>query len=114
VLGLLLTDVFCGQVLKNLVDRKRPPIEHSEVIVRSPLYGNRSFPSNHAANMFCLAFLITAFAPSWKWYAYGLAILVAYSRSYVGLHYPSDWLVGAIIGTLVAWLVLKSTRRVFI
>ena len=44
--------------------------------------------------------------PRARWVFWALAALMAYSRIYVGVHYPTDLLGGAIVGTLCAWLVL--------
>ena len=61
-----------------------------------------SFVSNHAANHFAMAafFFFTSrpLLKRWAWIAFTWAALVAYSQVYVGVHYPSDILVGALLG----------------
>lgn len=59
----------------------------------------RSFPSAHAANWFALAAVALFFYRRSAWFMYPLACGVAFSRLYVGVHYPSDLLAGAILGT---------------
>ncbi len=70
-----------------------------------PVTGN-AFPSGHASNNFALAVVIAVFYRRWGWLYFIPACLVAYSRVYVGSHYPSDILVAAILGAACALLVL--------
>jgi undecaprenyl-diphosphatase len=71
--------------------------------------GNYGFISNHAANYFGLAFfLIQLLYKRHPYLALGMilwASLIAYSRIYLGVHYPSDVAVGALLGMLVGWLL---------
>jgi undecaprenyl-diphosphatase len=61
-----------------------------------------SFPSNHAVNASVLATLATLYMPRLCLPAVALAILVGYSRVYVGVHYPLDVLGGSVLGVVVA------------
>ncbi len=70
-----------------------------------PVTGN-AFPSGHAANNFALAVVLAVFYRRWGWLYFIPACLVAYSRVYVGSHYPSDIVVAAIIGAACAFLGL--------
>ncbi|MDK2975668.1 MAG: hypothetical protein PWP06_143 [Candidatus Marinimicrobia bacterium] len=84
-------------------------------------YGGRwTFPSNHAANFFTLAAVLTFFYRKRRWIPWLIAVLVAYSRVYVGLHYPLDVLAGAILGFVIgrglcvlwqAWLYHKILTK---
>ncbi|MCS6950105.1 MAG: phosphatase PAP2 family protein, partial [bacterium] len=72
-----------------------------------------SFPSSHAVNNFAAATLFALFYRRWvAWLAFGLAVLVSYSRIYLGLHYPSDVLGGAAIGVACAFGVVWGYRGV--
>jgi undecaprenyl-diphosphatase len=62
--------------------------------------GSYSFPSNHAFNNFAAATFIYRFFPKLKWALFITAVLIAVSRVYLGLHYPSDVLGGAILGSI--------------
>jgi len=88
--------------IKRFVDRPRPFSRYAEPKVLVPIPHDPSFPSGHAATSFAaatmLAFAFPAFAPALLL----LAAAVAYSRVYVGVHYPLDVLGGAALGALVA------------
>ena len=106
VLLLLLTIVISDQlssfVVKPLVDRLRPchVLEHVRLLVGCG--GGKSFTSSHATNNFAMAVLVMHFWPKAKWYLLVWAALVSFSRVYVGVHYPSDILGGAILGAAIA------------
>jgi undecaprenyl-diphosphatase len=73
--------------------------------------GQYGFPSSHATNSFALAVLLGWAWPR-RWGTFiGLALLVSYSRIYLGVHYPGDILGGAALGSLVAGLLLISYRE---
>jgi membrane-associated phospholipid phosphatase len=108
------TDLINSAVLKPLFERPRPC--HSFTVhLLVPCGAGLSFPSSHAANLFGQAFLFRIIKPSLTKYLIPLAIIVALSRVFVGVHYPLDILVGAavgiIIGHAVALLYLKLIPR---
>ena len=96
--------------LKRLTSRERPyeTVLEPDPLVRADI--GLSFPSGHAATSFAgavlLAYLFRRPAPGLLL----LATLVAYSRVYVGVHYPADVLAGAAVGTLVALVVIAVIR----
>lgn len=103
------TDLFCYRVIKKIVQRTRPNIAGVS-IERAPGSSN-SMPSNHAANAFAAAEAIGAFEPLLSVPLLALAALIAYSRIYVGVHYPSDVLVAAMIGLCIGWIAARIGRR---
>ena len=92
---------------KALVHRHRP-VEHQI----GPSERTHSWPSGHAATAFAGAATLAWLVPRFRLLWYALAVLIAYSRLYNGVHYPTDVLSGAILGLLVAWVVrrLRFTR----
>ena len=95
--------------VKRIVNRQRPFEKYSFIIKRDDESGGMSFPSGHTSAAFSTA---TSIALRYrKWYfvapAYLFAGSVGWARMYQGLHYPSDVLAGAIVGTGSAWLCWK-------
>ena len=70
-----------------------------------------SFPSGHTATSFACATVLAVFAPRWRVAFFVLAALIALSRVYNGLHYPTDVLAGAVLGVLTALLLLGAIPR---
>ena len=93
-------------VLKRVIDVDRPPLRYPEPdpLVRVPL--DHSFPSGHAATSFACATVLAFAAPRLAVPLYLLAAAIAYSRVYVGVHYPIDVLGGAILGAAVGLALL--------
>jgi undecaprenyl-diphosphatase len=97
--------------LKYGVNRERPYAKYKDIIP----YTNDtdpSFPSGQTSYAFAMATTLTMEYP--KWYvivpSYAWAATVGYSRMYLGMHYPSDVLVGAVVGAGSAWLGYKGNE----
>jgi len=94
--------------LKNTIKRPRPYTQDS-LIIKAGMGGGYSFPSGHTSEAFSVATSLSLAYP--KWYvvipSYLWAGWVAYSRMYLGVHYPSDILGGAIVGGGSAFLMYK-------
>ena len=103
-----INDYFCASIIKPNIARLRPSHEFLEYInLLVPRGGKWSMPSNHASNMFVLATIISTFYSKTKAGIFLIAILVSFSRVYVGVHYPMDIVVGASIGTMIAIMTMS-------
>ena len=100
--------IMASGVIKPIVGRVRPshtPAMGARVLEAQPP-SSASFPSGHAATAVAGAVAAARVLPRAGWVFWALATLMAYSRVYVGVHYPTDLLGGAIVGALCAGLVL--------
>lgn len=122
-LGLFLVDV----VFKPMIARPRPIMamepheryalaEDAERRGLAPSSSTYSFPSGHATSAFVGAIMVSQIWPQARIAFWAIAILIAYSRMYLGHHYPSDIVGGALLGTAIAYWVTggrlgrRSTR----
>jgi undecaprenyl-diphosphatase len=104
IILIVVTDQTGYRLLKELFERVRPCNALSDVITPIGCAGGFSFPSNHALNNFAAAVFLLKLFPQYKWIFLITATLVSISRIYLGVHYPSDVLGGAIIGTAFGYL----------
>jgi undecaprenyl-diphosphatase len=115
VLGIILliaaTDQVSHNIIKEFVQRLRPCNVHGDVLTPLGCQGTYSFPSNHAVNNFAAAFFFFRLFPDLKWVLFVTAALVALSRVYLGLHYPSDVIAGAVIGSVFGYIFAEGIIR---
>ena len=108
LLGLLCTNV----ALKHLVGRERPWLHVAGLIPLVNEPDPNSFPSGHTCAAFAAGMIWVRILPR-RWMrglAAVLAVCMGLSRLYVGVHYPSDVLAGALVGSLCAWAVWRLYR----
>lgn len=109
LLGVALGDSLVFNPLKHLFARPRPAATLSEVRTLAPgAAGGWSLPSSHTANAFLVAAMLATAIPRWRAGIYFLAGLVGFSRVYVGVHYPLDVTLSALLG----WGLGKGGVRV--
>jgi undecaprenyl-diphosphatase len=94
------------KALKNQLVRERPYITHNGIVAAAAPLDRYSFPSGHTMHAVSFAILYSAYVPVVVWIMAPFAVLVAASRIVLGLHYPSDVVAGAMLGTLLACLSL--------
>ena len=104
ILLIVATDQFSSFFLKSLIGRIRPCNVYSDLNVLVTCTESLSFPSSHAVNNFGAAMFFTKIFPKYKWPFFIVAILMAFSRPYVGVHYPSDVIGGALIGMVFGYI----------
>jgi len=115
-LGLVFfSDYLCARILKPYFGRLRPYYTVSDLYVyrhgkykflQKPLPPEKRFslPSCHATNVSCAAMVFTRVMPNFSPFFWSAALLVGYSRVYLGVHYPFDVLFGLVLGSLVGFV----------
>lgn len=116
VLGITLSDQLCNGIFKPLVGRARPCNVLENVHLLIGCTKAYSFPSSHATNIFTGMILFSYIYPKLKIGLLTVAVLVAYSRVYVGVHYPFDVVAGIALGIACAITIMvihKLLVRIF-
>jgi membrane-associated phospholipid phosphatase len=121
IIAIIMSDQLSSSVIKPIVHRLRPCNDpHMVGYVRLVLKNcgaGFSFPSSHAVNHFTFAlYIISIFPRQIKWVRPTMLVwasLVAFAQVYVGVHYPLDVLIGAIIGGLIGYLIATICKGIF-
>ena len=106
LIAILITSVIGSGVLKPLIARPRPFTFYPEVEILVLKPESFSFPSGHTFIAFASAVVLTYMNYKIGILAFILAIAIAISRLYFFVHFPSDVLAGALLGTIVAFVVV--------
>jgi len=116
-LTLLLTDQASVHLFKEAFERLRPCHEPGVMektrLVAATCGGQFGFVSSHAANSFGLAAVSNSLIRK-RWYTWAIfiwAIIVSYSRIYLGVHYPGDIIGGMILGSILAVIIVFIYNR---
>ncbi len=110
-LGVIIISVFLSQAMKSVAGRPRPQFQrrgfHHQFLT------NASFPSNHTAAAFAMAYLVLQLYPWWPNVVviYTTAALIGLSRVYLREHFPLDVVGGAVLGTWVSHGLLPLFAR---
>jgi len=116
---LLIAILFCGGIgecIKHAVMRPRPFLQIPDLILLGPVPHSFSFPSGHTICAFALAFIVWRLYRGWvRILVMALAVVMAFSRLYLGAHYPTDVLAGGVVaylGSAFVWRMGKKIGRV--
>ena len=113
MLTALLLATIIGQVtIKSLVKRKRPCHTFHDVNMLVAIPSDYSFPSGHTASSFACATVICFFYPKVGAFYILFSFLMAFSRLYLYVHYPTDVLGGLIIGLLCGWIADVIIKKI--
>ena len=107
-----ISDYLSSSILKEYFQRIRPCTELEGVRLLVGCGGSYSFPSSHSTNIFAAMVWLSLHYRRLTPLFLTIAVLVAYSRIYVGVHYPLDVVGGACLGTSVALLFIAFETRV--
>lgn len=111
-IALILDLIGCNLILKPLVARERPFEINSAVNLLISAPKDYSFPSGHTAASFA-AVGAMCFTKYKQWKIFGvIALIIAFSRLYLYVHFPTDVLFGALLGLIFAFLAYKLCKSV--
>jgi len=112
--GVGISDLLTARLLKPWLARLRPCREYQDLVtvVKGWCGGDYGFPSSHAANAAVMATILWILAPKkWAFAAVFIALMVGFSRIYLGVHYPGDVLAGFAVGLAIGAGLWYLCRR---
>ncbi len=92
-------------LLKKRFNRHRPYLVHGQIHTFANPLKDYSFPSGHTTAIFSVATTLSLFIPAFVSVMLPVAVIVGLSRIYLGLHYPTDVIIGAFIGSMTAIII---------
>ena len=116
VIAVGISDTVAARIVKPYFHRSRPQFVERNIRILVPPQNSPSFVSNHAANSFSAATFLGLAIPGLYWTGILIATAIAYSRVYVGVHYPLDVFGGGILGIFIGatlWLLLNRFLYTF-
>lgn len=112
IMALVLSYAIVEVGIKNFFRRPRPYITMPNIIEIGTISNSFSFISGHATVSFAAAYVLSHHHRRGKWVYYLLALLIAFSRIYLGKHYPSDVILGIILGYLIGFACIRITNTI--
>ncbi|MCX8029552.1 MAG: phosphatase PAP2 family protein [Brevinematales bacterium] len=106
----LIIQVIFQKIIKNIITRKRPYIKHRTTVKRLIIPPDRySFPSGHTAGAFVTFFVVNNFFFEISLFILSIAILIGFSRIYLGVHYLTD----VLFGILLAFISFEISKYLY-
>ena len=104
--ALILSTILGDVVLKNVVKRIRPAatIPSINLLIAKPL--SYSFPSGHTTSSFAVAGVLARYLKNYAFEFFSLAAMIAFSRLYLYVHYPTDILGGIVLGLICSGIII--------
>jgi len=102
MIGVGIVDLILYRIIKRWIARPRPYRTCQGIRACSRSLDEFSFPSGHTLHSVAFSLILTVYYPMFALFVWPLTLLIAASRIILGLHYPSDVIVGALIGGITA------------
>ncbi len=112
VLAVIISRLGFTEIIRFLWFRARPFVDHSANLLIFK-EASASFPSGHAAFFFAMSAAVYLYNKKLGWIFFTGSFFISLARIFVGVHYPSDILAGAVVGIFSGWLIVKIARRFF-
>lgn len=113
VLSLIITFVTVNLGIKNIVARTRPYEVIDGLVNLVEKQSDFSFPSGHSAHAFAVGVVLLIMLPrKFGVPIFIISILMAYSRLYIGVHYPTDVIAGVLLGTIIAFISMFIVNKI--
>lgn len=112
LLGLAVGVLIGNVALKNIIARPRPCWLQPEMLLLAENPADYSFPSGHTLSSVIAATVLLRGEKRFAWGAVPLAALIALSRLYLFVHFPSDILGGAVLGAAIGWITYEVILKI--
>lgn len=111
LIGMVAGVVIGNLIIKNIIQRDRPCWinEIENMLIANPQ--DFSFPSGHTMSSFIAATILVHYDKRLGIPSFGVAILIAFSRLYLYVHFPSDIVGGALLGIAIAGMTISATDK---